>query len=309
MKRKIISVILVLNIILILTPQAFYNTIAQTENNTQSAQKVRFSNNINRVREGRRINLRVIANARIRSIRWTTSNSRNVRIISRTTSQRVTVRGVRGNTRATIRAIVTFNDRTMHTISRTIRVNDLFYEQEMPLLVNRDNPIPRNWNADLVSIGDGHQLNRRAARAWRAMRNAAREEGISLWIISAYRNNARQTRNFNNRVSQHRANGRSAEEAFAMTAVWIAVPGTSEHETGLAIDLNSLNQSFERTREFRWLQRNAARFGFIMRYPRNKTRITGINYEPWHYRYVGSNHARRINRRRIVLEQYIENRN
>jgi D-alanyl-D-alanine carboxypeptidase len=180
-----------------------------------------------------------------------------------------------------------------------------FYEEESPILVNRNNPVPDDYDPDLVGIANGFSLNFRAAHAWNEMQAAALEDGIVLWVISAYRSNEAQTRNFNNRMAQYMDAGWSQDEAHARTAVWIAVPGTSEHELGLAIDINSLGESFEDTDEFAWLMENSAEFGFILRYTRDKTHITGINYEPWHFRYVGSNHARAISSLGITLEEYL----
>jgi len=181
-----------------------------------------------------------------------------------------------------------------------------FYEAAMPILVNRENFIPESHNPDLVSIGNGLYLNRRAAAAWQAMRTAAAEDGINLWVISAYRSHERQTYNFNNSVQNHIAAGRTPEEAHAITAGYIAVPGTSEHTLGMAIDVNYIGAAFEHSAEFEWLIENGASFGYIFRYPRDKTEITGINFEPWHFRYVGSNHAQIIMEMGIVLEEYIE---
>ena len=180
-----------------------------------------------------------------------------------------------------------------------------FFEAEMPILVNREHFIPDDWDADLVPIENGFYLNRRAAAAWQEMRATAEEDGIELRVISAYRSHERQQRNFNNMVQRHIDAGRTAEEAHAMTAAYIAIPGTCEHTLGLAIDINSLYTSFEHTAEFAWLLENCARFGFILRYPRGKTDITFINFEPWHYRYVGINHATIMMEEGITLEEYL----
>ena len=181
-----------------------------------------------------------------------------------------------------------------------------FFEPEMPILVNRNNPIPADFNPDLVSIGDGFYLNRRAAAAWHAMQAAARRDGISLWVLSAHRSHARQETNFNNRVQRHIEAGRTPEEARELTARYIAIPGTSEHQLGKAIDVNDISAAFYGTRAFNWIIENGADFGFIFRYPRDKEHITYIAFEPWHFRYVGSNHARIIMDMGIVLEQYVE---
>ncbi|MCL2089145.1 MAG: M15 family metallopeptidase [Oscillospiraceae bacterium] len=182
----------------------------------------------------------------------------------------------------------------------------LFYEPEMPILVNRDNHIPDGYDPDLVSAGNGFYLSRKAQTAWNAMNSAAKNDGITLRIVSAYRSNERQTNNFNSKMQEYRSEGKTEEEAFALTAAYIAIPGTSEHTLGLAVDLNSLEQPFENTKEFRWLAQNSVRFGFIMRYPKEKVDITKINYEPWHFRYVGANHAAAMKEKNLVLEEYLK---
>ena len=91
-----------------------------------------------------------------------------------------------------------------------------------------------------------------------------------------------------------------------MTAQYIAVPGTSEHSLGLAVDLNSLEESFEQTAQFKWLIEHCAEYGFILRYPKDKEDITGISYEPWHYRYVGEDHAAKIMEQGLCLEEYVQ---
>jgi len=195
--------------------------------------------------------------------------------------------------------------RPVDEIEDRMEIEGPFFEPDMPILVNRDNFIPDGHDPDLVPIGDGHYLGRRAAEAWYAMRAAAEGDGISLWAVSAYRSHERQTYNFNNSVQRHIDAGRSPDEAHALTAAYIAIPGTSEHTLGLAVDINSLEVSFENTPEFRWLQENSAEFGFIMRYAREKTEITRINYEPWHFRYVGSNHAAMMLEKDLALEEYL----
>ncbi|MCL2539416.1 MAG: D-alanyl-D-alanine carboxypeptidase family protein [Oscillospiraceae bacterium] len=185
-------------------------------------------------------------------------------------------------------------------------VDSPFFEPGKPILVNRSNYIPDDYDPDLVPIAGDNHLNRRAAEALGDMFDAAAADGISLWIVSAYRSNESQTRNFNNRKAQHMAEGKTEEEAYELTAAVIAVPGTSEHTLGLAVDINSLSVSFEDTAAFEWLIENCADYGFILRYAKDKTDKTGITFEPWHYRYVGSNHARRIMDSGVCLEEYLD---
>lgn len=184
---------------------------------------------------------------------------------------------------------------------------DLYYEVSAPILVNPHNKLPDDYKPDVEVIGNGvsYSYDRTALVAYRAMAAAAKAEGITLSPVSAYRSHEKQTTNFNNKQKEYENMGYSPEKAYAATAQLIAVPGTSEHELGLAIDLNSLETSFEGTKTFEWLFANCAEYGFILRYPKDKTDITEISYEPWHYRYVGSNHAKVIMEKGICLEEYL----
>lgn len=183
----------------------------------------------------------------------------------------------------------------------------LYYEAAMPILVNPHNKLPDNYKPEVEVIGNGcsYSYDRTALVAYRAMAAAAKAEGITLSPVSAYRSHEKQTTNFNNKQKEYENMGYTPEKAYAATAQLIAVPGTSEHELGLAIDLNSLETSFEETKTFKWLFANCAEYGFILRYPKDKTEITEISYEPWHYRYVGSNHAKLIMEQGICLEEYL----
>lgn len=182
---------------------------------------------------------------------------------------------------------------------------DPFYEAQLPLLINANNPIPDDFLPNLADIGNGYQFDKDAMPALQALMRDAKAQGLFLQVISAYRSHSSQTRNFNNKVEEYKSMGFSDEDAYRETALYIAVPGTSEHSVGLAVDLNSIEESFENTAEFLWLYQNCANYGFILRYPKNKVNITGIAYEPWHYRYVGTNHAKEIMSQKICLEEYL----
>ena len=98
----------------------------------------------------------------------------------------------------------------------------------------------------------------------------------------------------------------SDAEVKKLAATISAYPGTSEHELGLAVDFNSVETTFESSPQFQWLKAHAADYGFILRYTKEKQSITGVIYEPWHYRYVGENHAKKINQLGYCLEEYID---
>lgn len=134
--------------------------------------------------------------------------------------------------------------------------------------------------------------------------------GLQPIVCSAYRTQATQTRLYNNKVSRLRAAGYSAEEARVEAARWVAPPGTSEHQTGLALDLVSLDYQLldekqEQTPEQQWLMAHSWEYGFVLRYPSDKSAITGIGYEPWHYRYVGKEAAKAMHESGQCLEEYV----
>lgn len=169
-------------------------------------------------------------------------------------------------------------------------------------------------NVDLTAIDtrftDGKASSKyfdsRAVASLNAMCVAALNDGIRLTCISTYRTYDYQQGLFNNRIQRYINQGYSETDAKVAAAKVVAKPGTSEHHMGLAVDFNSVEQSFENTNAFKWLQKNAADYGFIMRYAEDKQGITKIIYEPWHYRYVGVEHAKAINDLGYCLEEYIE---
>ena len=176
------------------------------------------------------------------------------------------------------------------------------------LLVNRDYILPENFELNLSTlseIGSGEKLDSRVAPYYIKMFNAAKAEGIILTPVSGYRTYDRQKINFENRIAVYQNQGYSKAKATDLAAQVILPPGTSEHNAGLAMDIVSLETSFENTAAFRWLCENAADYGFIMRYPKDKTDITKITYEPWHWRFVGIEMAKDIKSSGKTLEEYL----
>ncbi len=179
------------------------------------------------------------------------------------------------------------------------------------LLVNPWNPIPADFSVELQSVGGGHSVDARCADALTEMLSACRAAGYSASICSSYRTHAYQQSLFDQRVAARMAQGMTRAEAEAVTARSTAVPGTSEHQIGLAVDLvDSGYWRLDSTQANRptqqWLMAHSWEYGFILRYPSDKTDLTGIIYEPWHYRYVGEDAARTIYEQEICLEEYLE---
>ncbi|MBQ3182069.1 MAG: M15 family metallopeptidase [Clostridia bacterium] len=178
------------------------------------------------------------------------------------------------------------------------------------LLVNPWNPIPDGFTPQLVSIGNGQQADYRVKDALNAMLTDCRKAGYNPIVCSSYRTIARQQTLFENETKAFMSYGYDRATAEEFASKWVARPGTSEHHTGLAFDIVSasyqkLDRSQENTPEQKWLMANCHKYGFILRYPDDKTEITGINYEPWHYRYVGLDIAKEIHEKQITLEEYL----
>ncbi len=185
-------------------------------------------------------------------------------------------------------------------------------EYERLILVNPDNPLPEDFDyeGNLTEIpaeylnGFRNQIDKDMWPYLKALLDKAHEDNVELYVLSPYRSYAVQQTLFNNQINKQISSGVSEEEAPDKAATIVARPGTSEHHTGLAVDFNTDDISFEDTEMSDWLKENAQDFGFILRYPENKTDITKIIYEPWHYRFVGIKVAKEIKELGITFEEY-----
>lgn len=182
------------------------------------------------------------------------------------------------------------------------------------IIANKQHPMPESYKINLSYVSGNYRLDSRIADAYKSMISAAKQDGISLKIISGFRTFSGQETLFRNKVNYYLNRGYSKQRATELAAEYVAPPGTSDHLTGLAVDLispdwysynSNLNSDFENTKQFEWLYNNCAEYGFILRYPKGKTSITGYAYEPWHYRYVGVDAAKEIMSRKICLEEYV----
>ena len=181
-------------------------------------------------------------------------------------------------------------------------------------LVNPWNAIPEDFNPELALIDKAYagfanaQFDARAIDQLHALCAAAKADGIKLIIISAYRTNDFQTQNFNRKVDRVMSANPSLtrEEAEIEAAKVVARPGTSEHQVGLAVDFNSVENAFKNTDEYKWLAEHCTEYGFILRYTEENQSKTGIIPEPWHYRYVGVEAAKKMQEENLCLEDFIE---
>lgn len=180
------------------------------------------------------------------------------------------------------------------------------------LLVNPWTPLPEDFlPGELVPVQNDQAVDARAYPDLQDMLGDMSQAGLSPLICSSYRSQERQQELYDNKVQRVMAEGASREAAQAEAARWVARPGTSEHQTGLAVDIVSLSNQMldetqESTPEFQWLAENAWKYGFILRYPSDKSEKTGIAYEPWHFRFVGKEAAEEMHDLGLCLEEYLE---
>lgn len=198
------------------------------------------------------------------------------------------------------------NENTPETVTKTTTAPIC---DSVEILVNFENKIPDDWNPDLVDLPNGHKVDKRAFDNLQKMLEDARALGFNPLICSSYRTNEKQTDLFNNKVNEYKKAGFSDNEAIAEAARWVAYPGTSEHQTGLALDIVTvenqiLDESQLESKCQQWLMEHCWDYGFILRYPEDKTEITNIDFEPWHYRYVGKKAATIIREKGLCLEEY-----
>jgi D-alanyl-D-alanine carboxypeptidase len=168
---------------------------------------------------------------------------------------------------------------------------------------NVNNPLPEGMEVKTGNY-DVIEVDERILESLNDMIRAAREDGVSLWISSGYRSVKRQQELFDEQVNQNLQSGMNESEAKEVAATSVAIPGTSEHNTGLAVDLNGVRHDFYTTEAYGWLSKHAAEYGFVERYPDGKQELTGIIFEPWHYRYVGKEAAEEMSARGLCLEEY-----
>lgn len=202
---------------------------------------------------------------------------------------------------------------TSNNISLKNKLNTLEEARKDPniFLVNKDTLLSDNYvandieesNLPFLSHITTTKLNKTVSEHAKDMFNDAKLAGIDLIGASGYRTHQNQVNLFNTNV---KTKGKEAALKYS------APPGASEHETGFAIDIVSkdytkLDSGFENTKAFTWLKENSYKYGFILRYPKDKVNITKYSYEPWHYRYVGVSHATQIMENDLCLEEYLTN--
>ncbi len=179
------------------------------------------------------------------------------------------------------------------------------------VLINKEHPIPEDYSFNLGTIKANMQCDERIIEDLLAMLQGAKNDGVTLVICSPYRDYSRQEMLFNRKINAYIGKGMSYMEAYKAASRTVTVPGASEHQIGLAVDIisdtyTSLNTGFGDTQAGKWLAEHSCEYGFILRYPLGKEYITGIQYEPWHFRYVGVEAATVMTNEGTTLEEFLE---
>lgn len=173
------------------------------------------------------------------------------------------------------------------------------------ILVNSENSIPEDYEVELTRLSNGQKVDSRIYPSLQKMFDDMRAQGYSPEVVSGYRTAKKQQSLFDDKLQTYRDSGYSEKKARTLAEKWVAAVGTSEHQLGIAVDINEKNVKQTSDEFYEWLNTNAYKYGFIQRYPADKTDITGISNEPWHYRYVGEAAAAEMYSLGICLEEYI----
>ena len=192
------------------------------------------------------------------------------------------------------------DDNIQDNMSQNITTDTSWYL----MLVNKWNPIPENYEVNLVKIKGGECVDERIYEPLMEMLEDAKDENWNQLpkVVSGYRTAEKQQSLYDEKITEYKKKGYSESEAKELAEEWVAVPGYSEHQLGFAVDINGATYDL-----YLWLQENSYKYGFIFRYPGYKTEITGISEEVWHYRYVGVEAATEIYEQGLCLEEYLEN--
>ena len=191
--------------------------------------------------------------------------------------------------------------------SRLSNTHEIQVPEEWNLIVvNRWNELPEDYDVELTELSNGQMVDSRIYPYLQEMFDAARTEGVYPVVREGYRTAEEQQEILDDKIQNYINQGYSQVKAERTAKEWVALPGTSEHQLGIAVDINADKSKCSNEDVYGWLTENAYKYGFVLRYPPGKQKITGTSYEPWHYRYVGKEVAREIYEREICLEEYFK---
>lgn len=179
------------------------------------------------------------------------------------------------------------------------------YNDDLYILVNSNTELSQTYNISLKTI-EGFEVDKQVKKPLEALLRDARNEGILIEINQAYRSSSYQQAVFDAKVEEYLNKGYSIKDATKATHSMVALPRHSEHETGLALDFVTTGNENDKFEMWEWLFNNGYKYGFNLRYPAHKTQITGVIYEPWHYRYLGQELSLYLKQNDLVLEEVYE---
>ncbi len=195
-------------------------------------------------------------------------------------------------------AVSRWQERNMHVIQQP--------EQWNLIVVNKWNKVPDDYMVMLTELKNGEKVDERIYPHLQAMFDAARADGIYPVVREGYRTREEQQKILDEKIQAYRSEGYGELLAESSAKAYVALPGTSEHELGIAVDINADKSRCTNDEVYAWLALHAYEYGFILRYPLGKDRITGTTYEPWHFRYVGDEAAQKIHETGLTLEEYVK---
>lgn len=178
-------------------------------------------------------------------------------------------------------------------------------ENPLLILVNNNSHIPDNYDIKLMELSNGEKIDERIYPDLQQMFDDMREQNMKPFVREGYRTADDQKEILVDKILDYIQNGCSPTKAYKLARNTVAAVGNSEHQLGLAVDINPYSGSANEWNVYGWLEEHSWEYGFILRYPDGKAEITGISYEPWHYRYVGHEAAKEIHERGITLEEYL----
>ena len=174
------------------------------------------------------------------------------------------------------------------------------------ILVNDEYCVPEEYEVKLLTLSNGEQVDERIYPDLQKMFDDMRALGHRPKVVSGYRSEDEQERILDDKINEYMNQGYIRSVAKVMALDWVAEPGTSEHQLGIAVDINPDYNVTKGVGFYEWLQSNAHKYGFVNRYPADKVEITSISNERWHYRYVGKEVAKVMYEENLCLEEYIE---
>lgn len=174
------------------------------------------------------------------------------------------------------------------------------------MLVNYENYIPKDYNPELTEFSNGQKVDSRIYPYLQEMFDAAKQDEVYMKVVAGYRTKQKQQSLMKEKILGYMSDGYSYSKSKELAEKWVAAVGTSEHQLGLAVDINQDPAKCSADKVYNWLLVNAHEYGFVKRYPADKIEITKIANEPWHYRYVGKKAAAEMMERDMCLEEYVD---